>query len=373
MSWLKRLYDPNDHPWKLIPRYYFRKISRSHNTIFYPNLRINHEVLNEMPLFYKNLVIYWEDFSQCEPITTSSVLSESIWNNSHIKINFNTLQPSFFGISQHIFVKDLLDDNGNFISWNIFSHKFNIQYSRFFKWVQLKSCIPKKWLKLVKSGISDSICDFKPHINIKSRICSIDKLTSSFIYKQLVTSIEKPPTSQSFFNAQFDISHLWKSIYLLPRYTTVDTYSRMFQYKILNNMLFLNDKLFRLHLVDDPLCSLCSLANENIQHLFFECSVSQGFWKSLQNHFRNHLVLNNLILQSAVFVFLDDPVDILNITNHILLIFKIFLYKYRTKNPTFSLLLARIKNTANIESHLCHTVNHRVRHNSKWGNIIDIL
>ena len=271
-------------------------------------------------------------------------------------------------------MKDLLDERGNFVSWDTFSNKYNIQQNKLFKWIQLKNCIPKTWLKLVRIDIlQENICDFKPHINIKSRICSINKLSSADIYKLLIKRIEKPPTSQSFFNEKFDISHMWKNIYLLPRYATVDTYSRIFQYKILNNILFLNEKLFHLHLVDSPLCSLCGLAKENVKHLFFECPTSKSLWNSLQNHLINHLPLNDLTLQSAVFLFFKEPEDNTNITNHILLIFKIFLFKNRTHKPTLISLLARIKNIANIEGHLCFTDKQWNRHNKKWGKIINLF
>ena len=172
LSWLKRLYDGNFHPWKLIPNFIFEKISQCSNSIFYPNLDINVDVLKKLPLFYKQLVIHWLDFSQSEPKNTSSVLSESVWNNSYIKIYFQSIQPSFFGISQHLFVKNLLNDDGDFLSWDIFRNKYNIHYNKHFQWIQLKNCIPKSWMKLVKINLTlqANLCDFKHHINLDSRI-----------------------------------------------------------------------------------------------------------------------------------------------------------------------------------------------------------
>ena len=228
-------------------------------------------------------------------------------------------------------------------------------------------------MKLVKINLTlqANLCDFKPHINFDSRICSVDKLKSAEVYKILIKRIEKPSTSQSFFNDKFDVSELWKKIYLLPRYATVDTYSRIFQYKILNNILFLNDKLFHLNIVNSPLCSLCGSANENVKHLFFECILSRSLWSSLQNHLKNDLPLQNLTLQSAVFGFLDEPDETRDIANHILLIFKIFLFKNRTFKPTSKLLFARIKNAANIESQLCLTNKQRTRYNQKWQKVFN--
>ena len=45
----------------------------------------------------------------------------------------------------------------------------------------------------------------------------------------------------------------WKSIYLLPRHMTIDTNFRIFQYKLLNNVLYLNNMLFSFKKIDSSL------------------------------------------------------------------------------------------------------------------------
>ena len=44
---------------------------------------------------------------------------------------------------------------------------------------------------------------------------------------------------------------------MLPRIVTIESSLRSFQYKILNNILYLNERLFKFNIVDSPLCSLC--------------------------------------------------------------------------------------------------------------------
>ena len=369
LSWIKRLYDNNFHPWKIIPHFYFKKVSKCQNTVFYPNLCIT--VPHKLPLFYKNLILKWSTISQSEPITVSSILSESIWYNSHLKIDLRPIEPSFLKSSDHLFIRDLLDVNGDLLSWDIFREKYNLGTAMQFKWIQLRNCIPSEWLKSVKTDLLSyqNLVNFRPHLNDKARIISSDKLTSSELYKIGIRKIIKPPSSQSFFNNKFDISHLWKKIYLLPRYTTIDTYSRIFQYKILNNILFLNDKLFHSHLVPSPLCSLCLLENESIEHLFCNCHVSKTLWDALKLHFGNNFILEDLTPQSATIGFLGDT----TIMNHILLIFKIFLYKNRSSNPTLISLVAKIKNVSVIEKQLCFTDRQRNFYNQKWGSILNTL
>ena len=212
LSWLKRLFDDNFHPWKCIPTFIFNRLSKNSGTIFYPNLYINAGLLDKLPVFYKNLVLNWIHLSSSEPKTTSSVLSESIWNNSFIKINLCPIQPSFFGITEQIFIRNLLDDDGNFLTWDFFRDKYKLQPNMSFKWMQLKNCIPNSWLSLVKTNLAlqESLCQFGPHININARIFTIEKLNSAEIYNIIIKKIAKPPTSQSFYNTRFDISDAWK-------------------------------------------------------------------------------------------------------------------------------------------------------------------
>ena len=44
----------------------------------------------------------------------------------------------------------------------------------------------------------------------------------------------------------------WKEIYSLPLVVTIETKIREFQYKISNNIVFTNEKLFRLKMIDSP-------------------------------------------------------------------------------------------------------------------------
>ena len=125
-----------------VPMFLFGKMSKCSNNIFYPNLNINTDNLSLLPVFYKNLVLNWIELSMSEPKTIYSALSELIWNNAHIQINFQSLQPSFLGLTEHIFVRNLPDENGNFLPWDIIRAKYNIDSKMAFKWIQLKNCIP---------------------------------------------------------------------------------------------------------------------------------------------------------------------------------------------------------------------------------------
>ena len=63
----------------------------------------------------------------------------------------------------------------------------------------------------------------------------------------------------------------------MPGRVTTDTNLRMFQYKSLNNILYLNEKLFQFKIVSSPLCSFCDSENET-QYTFFTHAIKQNLF-----------------------------------------------------------------------------------------------
>jgi hypothetical protein len=56
---------------------------------------------------------------------------------------------------------------------------------------------------------------------------------------------------------------------------------RVFQYKVLNNVLYLNKKLFLFGLSETSNCPFCNAENEDTSHLFYDCPQTRGLWLAL--------------------------------------------------------------------------------------------
>ena len=97
----------------------------------------------------------------------------------------------------------------------------------------------------------------------KNQIYSLDKGNCKELYC-LQISLNNPKTrSQLYFEDLFQMKDIdWKHVHLLPRRVTVNTNLRVFQYNILNNVLYLNEKLIRFKKISYPLCSFCQSENE---------------------------------------------------------------------------------------------------------------
>ena len=70
----------------------------------------------------------------------------------------------------------------------------------------------------------------------------------------LISAIEHQPTSQKYFDNLFPYIELpLKEIYLAVHKATANSYLRCFKYKIINNVLYLNKKLFEFGKTQSPL------------------------------------------------------------------------------------------------------------------------
>ena len=125
---------------------------------------------------------------------------------------------------------------------------------------------------------------------------------------------------------------------------------RSFQYKMLHNILFLNKKLYLFGITKSPLCSYCNKYDETPIHLFCECNYTKYLWLQLNRHFPPDLTFPVLTPQTAILGLVNDSVSNIHLINHILLLFKLYIYKSRNKHQlNINELLANIVNIEKLE------------------------
>ena len=118
---------------------------------------------------------------------------------------------------------------------------------------------------------------------------------------------------------------------MLPRLATIDTNLRSFQYKIVNNVLFLNKKLYNFGITNTALCLLCKNFEETPIHIFYDSIHVKSLWEKLQTKFQNDIILSSLTKQAAILGLNNEASNIYNLLNRILLVFKYCVYRARQK------------------------------------------
>ena len=181
-----------------------------------------------------------------------------------------------------------------------------------------------------------------------TRVIVLDKLTAREIYSVLLLTSGNTPTSQKYFGKVFPNENFdWKKIYILPRVVTINSFQRNFQYKILHNILYLNKMIFTFGKIKTPLCSFCHSYDETIKHIFLECICVKQLWNHLRLFLTNDISFPILTPQTAIFGFINGIENsVYKITNHILLIFKLHVYKSRERG---SLELSRLRNEMKVK------------------------
>ena len=216
-----------------------------------------------------------------------------------------------------------------------FSQEYHLSNTSYFQWLQLINSIPEKWKLTIKQSKSDvkNLIIHGHHLIKGSRILILEKLTSKDLYQILISSLTNKVTSVTYSETKFNGNSLdWTKIFILPRLTTYNPYLRSFQYKILHNILFLDKMLYLSEITKSPLCSYCNTNDETPIHLFCECNSTKSLWLQLNRHLHSDLEFPELTPQTVILGIFNDSVSNILLINHILFIFKLYIYKSRSKH-----------------------------------------
>ena len=302
-SWVKRLYDNSSHPWKIIPSHLINTYL-GENFKFHSNLCTPANKIKRFPIHYKQIFKRWSENLSSSPSLPSAIASQIIWYNKCIKVDNKTLHNFKISRKDINYVGQLFKCDGKPKLWEELKNGFNLQDQLQFTYNQIMHSIPKSWKDafIVNSEIIKNLI-FEGHHLIKNhQIYCLNKLNSKEIYNILIESTDSKPSTQIYYKFFFQNSNLdWKTIYMLPRIVTKDSRLQVFQYKLLNNVLYLNKMLFKFEKIDSPLCPFCKMIEETPLHLFYNCIKTKLLWDQLKDFISNEtLSFPSLTPQSAI-------------------------------------------------------------------------
>ena len=117
-------------------------------------------------------------------------------------------------------------------------------------------------------------------ILIKDILIPILDVSSKHIYRSFLAKKQTTPTAKDREKLSAKYHRLtidWKRVYLLSFRTILETKLKEFQFKILNRIVFTNEKLFRFDMAESDKCALCQTEVKSIEHLLFSCKISSVF------------------------------------------------------------------------------------------------
>ena len=246
------------------------------------------------------------------------------------------------------------------------------------KWLGLIESIPRDWKSVIKndsSGFRRIYC-ISNDVRVLDKTIPLQASTSRIAYILLTKPLIQKPTAQKSISELLGTSDInWKDVYQLLHRVTNETSLRVFQYKILNNILYLNNRLHKFGFVESPLCSLCNREPESILHLFCDSQVTQKLWKSVQHWCKNHISLPHLTPKLVLLGELDSSNSEFVLKNHLILLFKRFVYRSRVNTSSFNFLAFKyhIRYVLKIEQKIAREKGKLNVHFDKWEPVNDLV
>ena len=268
----------------------------------------------------------------------------------------------------------LFQNNQQIKKWDELKTEFDLIENEKFLIAPITHALPSLWKKILRN-YTESVNNLviqDHHLSKKHQIFSLNKLNSPTLYEILIDANKIKPTSQTYFENLFpNFKPDWKSIYLLPKRVTLDTNLRMFQYNLLNNVLYLNNMLFRFKKVDSALCSYCNEEEETPLHLFHSCLKTKQLWNKFREYFSQFINIPHSTSQISIVGLFDNNQRSMLI-NHLLLIFNFYICSAsNTKQLNFDHLKKTIKKIKELETEL--TGSNKLNLLNKWRPVDHII
>ena len=336
ISWLNRLQSDSNAGWKFIPE----ELCKLHGGLNFL-IKCNYDTkllnLSELPTFYLNLLIYWQESRHLLIKGNDNVhhMREIIWHNKDIKINGKSIfYPTWIGKNIG-YVKDLLNDNGHWLSHNEFQNKYNLQIP-FTKLFGIINAIPSDWKNAIKKSPPDTVIEISH--------APIGVSTRSVYTALLKHSFREPTAKTTILNNGISHENLQK-VFELPFNVTKDTKLTEFQLKIIHNILPTRSSLSRAGLTDSDTCLWCKKERHTLEHMFWECPSIQMFWTRFIAWWKSKCFQDIVLSKSNVLYGELKVMDNQNCLNYVLLVAKyhIFLSCIHEEAPNLEIFETLLK------------------------------
>ena len=152
------------------------------------------------------------------------------------------------------------------------------------------------------------------------------------------------------------------------KFTNIPKY-RSFQYRLLQRGIVTNVQLFNWKIIDTNMCTFCSIVEESMSHLFFNCSVVCNFWQSVFEYIKSmYNVSLNTSTEARLYNMIVDKRRS-HIGNLICLLAKQYIYVQRCfrTSLSFSDFCNRLRHIENMEKYIAIKNNKLDVHIIKWS------
>ena len=331
-----------------------------------------------LPNFYRECFEVWCNLSVKPILSREQVLNQLLWNNQFLRVGGKPIFNKKLFSKGLISLANILTNTGRLKSWTLFKAE-GLNVNDYLLLFGLFNSLPLIWKKLINS--KDETSANSRNINLsytlylKDDTPPFDSLTSSKLYWKLLEIIQVYPSARHKFSTLFQNSGdlNWEVIYQIPRVATLATKTRIFQYKLLNRIIYTNKSLYKMKMIDSPLCTFCKISDESLEHLFCRCDFIVAFWMSVVLWLKSlHIAIDSLN-DSDIILGLTQKRSHWLLLNHIIIAAKLVIYHSRLKNilPSLRYLMIKLNHIESSERSIAIKNNRLKIHEGKWKPFIN--
>ena len=249
---------------------------------------------------------WWSEF-RSKFSTDSKAFNSIIWNNCNIRIDGELICYHNYMNAGEIFISDLIYSRNNVESFNIAKDK-GLTGSNYLTWAVVRCSVPKYLRNLnVDRNVLNTL-------ELKCGNKDFDPLSSKSFYKIM-----------SDFNLSEEDT---RKAFVLAKSVALETFVQCFQFKILNDILFLNlTRLAKIGRIQSDLCTFCQTSRETLVHFFYQCSFSTEFWIKFDNFWL--IVTREKIKLEYINIILGILDQRSNPLNYFIIFGKMYLWNFR--------------------------------------------
>lgn len=340
VNWLIKFMKEKDSIWYTIPKHVFDMMGGI-DLLLRCDFKID-KLPVKLANFHKQALLAWmlvykHNFSPNKYI---------IWNNRCIKYKNESLFYKNWYENDIVFVKQLLNSNGNLLAYNEFLEKFGFPVTPK-EYAIVFDAIPHPVIQFVRSCGSNSFEAM--YVKESFFLGGIDILKQSYTNKFLRNIITGDTITHKCVKWNSVFGEIdWNKAWRVCDMFWLNNKVKEVTFKILHGIYPAKSVLERFNLEIDYSCDFCSGEKESIIHLFCNCAFTRIFWVDMENFIRRKTNIIFMLNNFDICMYYSNEI---NNNNFILLVqlliilgkFHIHKKKWSGSKPNFSHFLQEIK------------------------------
>ena len=374
LSWLQRALRKPDSNWVLIVNELIPNMKLT--DLLHCKLDPNHNVINSLPIFYKDIVCTWfklkSSFSPEE--MDHNIINKSLWLNKDITIDGNEIFWLDWYKHGIIFIKDILTENGIFMTGEQLYEKYGVN-TNFLSVLQIRQSLRYDWRQKIMN--LNVILPSNPELMLKftTKNTPFTKF-KTFSFYQMLNKLEQdrngiqPKCILKWNNTFNNELHFWEEIFSRPFAVGRCTKLQSFQFRMLHRIITCNHWLFNVGIKNSPNCETCN-ADDTLIHFFIDCVHVQNFWESFKIWWANatSVPVVNLSKQNLL-LGIKKTEKHFSTLNFIIFLANKFIHDSKMtvkQDVSFPAFLITLKLQLHFEKQICIKNNQLIMFNVKWN------